>query len=108
MLITGNVDEERGKNVKNLIRDNGFHFIDCQQAQTDLNASALENMSLKEIADPQGSFSGMLMGKVKLEALSGSDIFVFPSYSENFGVAVVEAMVCGVPFVNSNRVGIFR
>ncbi len=48
------------------------------------------------------------MVKEKLEALSDSDISVFPSYSENFGMAVVEAMVCGVPFVNSNRVGIFR
>ncbi len=66
MLITGNDDEGYGKNIKNLIRDNGFHFIDCQQAQTDLNASALGNMSLKEIADPQGYLFWNANGKRKV------------------------------------------
>jgi len=52
------------------------------------------------------TFTGMLTGKEKLEALSGSDIFVLPSYSENFGMAIVEAMACGLPVITTNTVGV--
>ena len=54
------------------------------------------------------SFAGMLTGQEKIEAYTGSDIFVLPSYSENFGMAVVEAMACGLPVVISNRVGVAK
>ena len=54
------------------------------------------------------TFTGILNGKEKLEAYSGSDIFVLPSYSENFGMSVVEAMACSVPVVISNKVGIYK
>lgn len=53
-------------------------------------------------------FVGMLLGEDKLAAFRDSDIFVLPSYSENFGIAAVEAMACGVPTVISNKVGIYR
>ncbi len=51
---------------------------------------------------------GFLQGEAKREALADADVFVLPSYSENFGVAVVEAMGCGVPVIVSDQVGIHR
>ena len=54
------------------------------------------------------TFAGLLTGKDKLESFAGSDIFVLASYSENFGVAVAEAMACKLPVVISNEVGIHR
>jgi glycosyltransferase involved in cell wall biosynthesis len=57
---------------------------------------------------PKTRFAGMLTGKEKVALLHSADIFVLPSYSENFGLAVVEAMASGLPVVISNRVNIWR
>jgi glycosyltransferase involved in cell wall biosynthesis len=51
-------------------------------------------------------FAGFLGGENKLSALAAADVFVLPSYSENFGVAPVEAMAAGVPVVISEHVGV--
>ncbi len=51
---------------------------------------------------------GFLSGEEKWAALADADIFVLPSESENFGMAAVEAMACGVPVVVTDRVGIQR
>ena len=54
------------------------------------------------------TFTGMLEGQAKLAAFRDADFFVLPSYSENFGIAVVEAMACGVPVLISDKVNIWR
>lgn len=54
------------------------------------------------------TFTGILNNREKLAAYAGSDIFVLPSYSENFGMAAVEAMACGLPAIISNKVGIYK
>jgi glycosyltransferase involved in cell wall biosynthesis len=52
------------------------------------------------------TFAGFLDGKDKMNALFESDIFILPSYSENFGMSVVEAMAAGLPVVVTNKVAI--
>jgi glycosyltransferase involved in cell wall biosynthesis len=47
------------------------------------------------------TFTGMLRDSMKWSALAASELFVLPSYSEGFSVAVLEAMVMGVPVVIS-------
>ncbi len=54
------------------------------------------------------SFVGMLDHKAKLAAFRDAAMFVLPSYSENFGIAIVEAMACGVPVAISDKVNIWR
>ncbi|MEJ2670839.1 MAG: glycosyltransferase [Deltaproteobacteria bacterium] len=54
------------------------------------------------------TFTGMLLGPEKLAVWRDADIFVLPSYSENFGLAVIEAMAAGLPVIISDRVNIWR
>jgi glycosyltransferase involved in cell wall biosynthesis len=48
---------------------------------------------------------GMLTDSDKKEALADADLFVLPSYSEGFSIAVLEAMTSRVPALVSDRVG---
>ena len=53
-------------------------------------------------------FTGMLLGEDKVAAYQIADVFVLPSYSENFGMVVVEAMAAEKPVVITKGVGISK
>jgi len=52
-------------------------------------------------------FTGMLRGVDRLAALADADLFVLPSYQENFGVVVVEALAAGTPVIISDQVNLY-
>jgi len=53
-------------------------------------------------------FKGLVTGREKWEVLSAADVFVLPSYTENFGISVVEAMGMKIPVVISDKVNIWH
>jgi glycosyltransferase involved in cell wall biosynthesis len=52
-------------------------------------------------------WTGMLEGDCKWGAIRSAEAFVLPSHQENFGVAVVEALACGLPVLISDKVNIW-
>ena len=51
---------------------------------------------------------GMLSGDLKWGAFHAADAYVLPSHQENFGIAVAEALGCGLPVLISDKVNIWR
>jgi glycosyltransferase involved in cell wall biosynthesis len=51
--------------------------------------------------EPAIVFCGPLEGEAKWAAFREADLFVLPTYSENFGIAVAEALACGLPVITT-------
>ena len=44
---------------------------------------------------------GMVKGRQRLARYRRADVFVLPSHSENFGLAIAEALACGTPVITT-------
>lgn len=51
----------------------------------------------------RATFTGMLSGEAKDCALGNAELFVLPTHSENFGIAVAEALARGVPVITTRE-----
>lgn len=58
--------------------------------------------------DSYVKFVGMLDREEVKKAYVDSDIFLLPSYSENYGITIIESLVCGCPVVISRNVNIHK
>lgn len=61
---------------------------------------------LKQVTEQLGisdstMFLGGLFGDDRQDAFSAADLFVLPSYSENFAIVVIEALAAGVPVLTT-------
>jgi glycosyltransferase involved in cell wall biosynthesis len=61
---------------------------------------------LKRVASESGDparvvLAGWLGGQSKIAALQGAELLALPSFQENFGLVVAEALACGVPVLVS-------
>lgn len=59
----------------------------------------VNKLSLQNIVE----FSGSKYGNEKIESLRSADIFVLPSFSENFGNVVIESLACGIPVITTTN-----
>jgi glycosyltransferase involved in cell wall biosynthesis len=73
--------------------------------QPELVASLKAQAASLAIA-PDVVWTGFLDEQQKQAALADAELFILPSYSENFGIAVAEALAAGLPVIVSDHVGI--
>lgn len=79
-----------------------------QNWQIEIAGNGEENYiaSLQKLINKNGlsgeiKIIGSQFGKAKLETYHRADLFVLPTYSENFGIVVAEALACGVPVITT-------
>ena len=58
--------------------------------------------------DGRVTLTGILYGRDKWAAMAASDLFVLPSYQENFALAAVDAIRSGLPVLLSRRVNLWK
>ncbi|MCZ7391997.1 MAG: glycosyltransferase family 4 protein [Candidatus Methanoperedens sp.] len=62
-----------------------------------LSKDYLNIKKIKSLCRENAIFTGFIPDIV--EAYSGADVFFMPSYAETFGLAILEALSCGLPVV---------
>ncbi|MBE9005188.1 glycosyltransferase [Fortiea sp. LEGE XX443] len=115
VLFMSRIDPKKGLNLlipalEKLLVDNcKFHFVLAGTNPQDPDyeqkiKSQIENSLLRS----HTTITGFVSGELKASLLQAADLFVLPSYYENFGIAVAEAMVAGIPVVISDQVHIWQ
>jgi glycosyltransferase involved in cell wall biosynthesis len=61
----------------------------------------LERLVRAEKLEGAFSFPGEVVGQAKWQLYRSADLFVLPTYSENFGLVVPESLACGVPVLTT-------
>ncbi len=85
-----------------------FHFMLCGANPQD--RAYEQSIGQRIAASPlqtRTTVTGYVSGDLKTAILEAASLFVLPSYYENFGIAVAEAMLAGVPVVISDQVHIW-
>ncbi len=113
VLFMSRIDPKKGLNLlipaleKLLELGLNFHFVLAGTNPQDPNYE--EKIQSQVQASPLRShttITGFVTGELKAALLQAADLFVLPSYYENFGIAVAEAMVLGIPVIISDQVHI--
>lgn len=88
-------------------REPSLHVIIAGPDQTGW-AAALQALARDLGVADRVSWPGMLRDEMKWGAFYSAEAFVLPSHQENFGIAVAEALGCGLPALISDKVNIWR
>jgi glycosyltransferase involved in cell wall biosynthesis len=115
LLFMSRIDPKKGLNLlipgleRLLAEGLNFHFVLAGTNPQDPDYETQIHQQVK--ASPLASrttITGFVTGELKTALLQDADLFVLPSYYENFGIAVAEAMVARTPVVISDQVHIWE
>ena len=75
------------------------HFVFAGGPELGAEREQVEQAQAQAIAAGGVDFPGIVTGQAKLDLFAGADVFLLPSYQENFPISVLEAMAAGLPLV---------
>jgi glycosyltransferase involved in cell wall biosynthesis len=115
VLFMSRIDPKKGLDLlvpaleRLLAEGLNFHFVlaGTNPQDPDYEKQIQEQVKASPLAS-RTTITGFVTGELKAALLQDADLFVLPSYYENFGIAVAEAMVAGMPVVISDQVHIWE
>lgn len=84
----------------NLVRPKGWRVLIVGPDEVGHRKELQERISRYQLNN-QFEFIGPVYDQRKLKLFSNADVFILPSFSENFGIAVAEALANGIPVITT-------
>lgn len=113
VLFMSRIDPKKGLNLllpalEALLAEGlNFHFVLAGTNPQDPSYEEKIKLQIQgSVLRSHTTITGFVTGELKSTLLQAADIFVLPSYYENFGIAVAEAMAAEVPVIISDQVHI--
>lgn len=106
LLFLGRIHPKKGlelllQSLKKL-DDQGVHLLIAGDGDKSYLETLKQQVKVLELS-AQVTFLGHVQGQLKQSLLQGADLFALTSYSENFGIAVLEAMASATaPLISDN------
>ena len=89
-----------------------FHRLAANEAAqlviagNDMGSEAETRQLVRRLGlESRTTFTGLLRGRERIDALADADVLVYPSQDEIFGIAALEALLCGTPVIVSDDSG---
>jgi glycosyltransferase involved in cell wall biosynthesis len=118
ILFLGRIHEKKGcqlliRAFGSMLRDSpearqSWHLVFVGPDSSVAYRRSLDRLISKTCPEASVTWTGLLTGDLKWGAFRAADVFALTSHQENFGIAVAEALACGVPVLLSNQVNIWR
>ncbi|MFM7424865.1 MAG: hormogonium polysaccharide biosynthesis glycosyltransferase HpsP [Elainella sp.] len=113
VLFMSRIDPKKGLDLllpalEDLLAELPFHLMvaGANPQEPQYEAQIRQQIQTSGLA-AHTTWMGFVTGALKTQLLQAADLFVLPSYYENFGIAVAEAMLAGLPVVVSDQVHIW-
>lgn len=100
LIYVGNLSEAKGVSFLLKLME---RLVDLPISLTLIGSNANSFRSSNHL--PNIFFGGIMDQQSIANNLCNADVFVFPSYLDSWGMAVVEAMACGLPVIISEHAG---
>lgn len=114
LLFMSRIDPKKGLNLlipalETLAKEQDFQFVlaGANPQDPEFETKIRDRIQQSNLGD-RTTLTGFVSGSEKTALLQAADLFVLPSYYENFGIAVAESMAAATPVVISDQVHIWQ